>query len=92
MEINLGNNLGGAMGVMQEAAGAYAEAAAKPGASSSLSGLATGSAAGKGLDALAAAEPTADIPPESELVRADALGRLVNAAFNFPAPPPPEFG
>jgi hypothetical protein len=43
-----------------------------------------------GLDALASAETTGAVP-ESELRRDDALGKLVDLAFNFPAPPLPKF-
>ena len=39
---------------------------------------------------LASAEPVADIP-DAALSRDDALGRLVNAAFNIPPPPMPAF-
>lgn len=37
-------------------------------------------------------EMAAAAVPESELVRDDALGRLVAAAFDCPPPPPPPFG
>ena len=40
--------------------------------------------------ALASAEPVADVP-DAELVRDDALGQLVKAAFNLPPPPMPAF-
>ena len=39
---------------------------------------------------LASAEPVADVPA-AELVRDDALGQLVKAAFNLPPPPMPAF-
>ena len=42
------------------------------------------------VDALNGSEPTADVP-ESALGRDDALGKLVNSAFNLAPPPPPKF-
>jgi len=42
------------------------------------------------FDPVKGSEPTADVP-ESALVRDDALGKLVGAAFNFAAPPMPAF-
>lgn len=39
---------------------------------------------------LASAEPVAEVS-EAALSRDDALGKLVNAAFNFPPPPMPAF-
>lgn len=42
------------------------------------------------MDPLLGSEPVAEIPV-GELSRDDALGRLVSSAFNFPAPPMPEF-
>jgi len=39
---------------------------------------------------LAASEPIMEVP-SSALARDDALGRLVNAAFNLPPPPAPQF-
>ena len=39
---------------------------------------------------IASAEPTADVP-ESALNRDDALGKLVNSAFNLPPPAMPIF-
>ena len=89
MEINLGSNFGGNIGVRPETAGTYVEKSEKPG-TSCLPGLTSGLAAEKELDALAAAEPTVDVP-ESELRRDDALGKLLDSVFNFPAPPPPKF-
>ena len=41
-------------------------------------------------DPVQSAEPTADVP-ESELRRDDALGKLVDTAFNLQAPPLPKF-
>lgn len=45
----------------------------------------------KGVDALSSAEPTAEISADA-LSRDDDLGKLVNAAFSLPPPPPPDFG
>lgn len=43
------------------------------------------------VDGLATAEPIADVPDDA-LVRDDALGCLVNSAFNLPPPQMPSFG
>lgn len=42
------------------------------------------------FDPLQSSEPVADVP-ESSLVRDDHIGKLVNAAFNLPPPPMPNF-
>lgn len=39
---------------------------------------------------IASSEPVADVPDEA-LARDDALGRLMNAAFDLPPPPMPAF-
>ena len=44
-----------------------------------------------GVAGLESSEPVADVPV-SALVRNDALGNLVNSAFNLPPPPMPAFG
>jgi len=89
MEINLGNNFAGSIGVRAETADTHVEKTEKSGASR-VSLHAAGITIENRLEALAAAEPTVDVP-ESELRRDDALGNLVNAAFGLKAPPPPEF-
>ncbi len=89
MEINLGSNLGGNMGVRLEATTTPVEKSEAPG-TSRVQCLTSGSAVEKGLDALAAAEPTVEVPA-SELRRDDALGKLVDSVFNFQAPPLPKF-
>jgi len=40
---------------------------------------------------LASSEPVAEVP-DTALLRDDALGKLVSAAFNLPPPPMPSFG
>jgi len=40
---------------------------------------------------LASSEPVSSVPPDA-LARDDALGNLVNFAFNLPPPPMPAFG
>jgi len=89
MEINFGNNLGGNMGVRPETAATHVEKSEAP-RTSRVPCLTSGLAVENGLDALASAEPTGAVP-ESELRRDDALGKLVDLAFNFPAPPLPKF-
>ena len=42
------------------------------------------------FDPVKGSEPTAEVP-ESALMRDDALGKLVSAAFNLAAPPMPAF-
>ena len=44
-----------------------------------------------GVAGLENSEPVADVPA-SALERNDALGNLVNSAFNLPPPPMPAFG
>ena len=44
-----------------------------------------------GAAGLESSEPVADVPA-SALERNDALGNLVNSAFNLPPPPMPAFG
>ncbi len=40
---------------------------------------------------LTSSEPVGEVP-DTALLRDDALGKLVNAAFNLPPPPMPAFG
>ena len=42
------------------------------------------------VDALRNSEPVAEVP-DAALSRDDAIGKLVNAAFNLPPPPMPAF-
>ena len=92
MEINLNSNGFGNVGMGRGTPettgvnfGSEANAASRP-QSLRVSGPASGVQAGE----LAAAEPVAEVP-DAELVRDDALGQLVKAAFNLPPPPMPEF-
>ena len=92
MEINLNSNGFGNVGMGQGTPettgvnfGREANAAASPQALR-ISSPAPGVQAGE----LAAAEPVAEVP-DAELVRDDALGQLVKAAFNLPPPPMPAF-
>lgn len=86
MEINFGSNIGMvnrdmfAQGV--EAQG-NAEKTVKAEAN-----LKTSDA--RNLDALASSEPVAAVP-DSALARDDALGKLMQTAFNLPPPPMPAF-
>ena len=85
MEINLNINGFGNIGMGRETADA-AKVDARREANDSLS---ITSAAAR-PDGIASSEPTADVP-DSALVRDDALGKLVNSAFNLPPPPMPAF-
>jgi len=91
MEINLGSNIGGNIGMRNDSSGAnVGNVGGKTSDASLLSRLSNNLTVGKGVDALASAEPTAEVP-ESALTRDDALGKLVNSAFAFEAPPMPTF-
>lgn len=89
MEINLNSGITGTHG---EAFDARTEsigrevAEAKP-----ATGFAGGVRMEEGGCGLVSAEPTAEVPAGA-LARDDALGKLVCAAFNLPAPPMPHFG
>lgn len=68
-------------------------AAAEGGAPASAGADALLSGAGVTLAAARPADPEGvDAAVEAALVRDDDLGRLMAAAFNLPAPPPPAFG
>ena len=92
MEINLNSNGFGNVGMgrgMPEATGAGA--AREAAQASRLAALHVSSPSSDVQSAaLASAEPVADVP-DAELVRDDALGQLVKAAFNLPPPPMPAF-
>ena len=92
MEINLNSNGFGNVGMgrgMPEATGAGA--AREAAQASRLAALHVSSTSSDVQSAaLASAEPVADVP-DAELVRDDALGQLVKAAFNLPPPPMPAF-
>ena len=92
MEINLNSNGFGNVGMgrgMPEATGAGA--ARETAQASRLAALHVSSPSSDVQSAaLASAEPVADVP-DAELVRDDALGQLVKAAFNLPPPPMPAF-
>ena len=88
MEINLNSNAGVRRDTLDANVNNVGfEASAAPHASRPASSLEITS----GVGGIASAEPTAEVP-ESELRRDDALGNLVNSAFNFQAPPLPDFG
>jgi len=95
MEINLNSNGFGNIGMGRETLDAHAV------------GAANGAKGASGMDAarekqdkvtftrvqpssVASSEPVADVP-DVALDRDDALGKLVNAAFNLPPPPMPAF-
>ena len=90
MDINLNSNGFGNLGIGREALGATGvgagsnpnEVGAKPALSRDT---VTFTSAPSGL---ASAEPVADVS-DAALVRDDALGKLVNFAFNLPPPPMP---
>ena len=91
MDINLGNNFSGNIGVRPDATdvrigGAEQKSLESP----SLFRTERNLTIEKGVGDISSAEPTADVP-ESELTRDDGLGRLVNAAFCLRAPPMPDF-
>ena len=95
MEINLNSNGFGNVGMgrgMPEATGAgAARETANSAPASRLAALHVSSPSSNVQSAaLASAEPVADVP-DAELVRDDALGQLVKAAFNLPPPPMPAF-
>lgn len=91
MEINLGSNIGGNIGALNDAVGANVNnVGGKTSDASHLSRLSANLTIDRGSDAIASAEPTADVP-ESALTRDDELGKLVNAAFGLQAPPMPSF-
>ena len=88
MEINLNNNAGVRRDTLDAKVNNVGfEASAASHASRPASSLEITSSIG----GLVSAEPTFEVP-ESELRRDDALGNLVNSAFNFQAPPLPDFG
>jgi hypothetical protein len=91
MEINFSNgkfaNVG--MGFESQAANAVGAGSAtgKPGAAAAGREAVTFTNAPSGL---VSSEPVADIP-DAALLRDDALGNVVNSAFNLPPPPMPAF-
>lgn len=85
MEINFGSNRVGGLGV-----GYGMTDAAESKASSGLGATRNVDIRSADLDALRRSEPVADIPDDA-LVRDDALGQLVHAAFSLPPPPMPVF-
>jgi len=92
MEINLNSNGFGNVGMgreMPEATGVNFGSEANE-ASRPKSLRVSGPASGVQSAELASAEPVAEVP-DAELVRDDALGQLVKAAFNLPPPPMPAF-
>lgn len=91
MEINFSNGFGNNIGVGRETpetgiGNVKSETAGVAGGSRPASNLTIG----EGPAGLASAEPVADVP-DAELKRDDALGKLVNSAFCFAAPPMPKF-
>lgn len=91
MEINFGNSFNGNIGVRPETLNAGAEnVQGKTQNPSHASRLASNLEITSGASGIVSAEPVADVPDEA-LKRDDALGKLVNSAFCFPAPPMPNF-
>ena len=95
MEINLNSNGFGNIGIGRESFDATSV-----GAGSETKG-ASGIDVGRGThdkvtftrtqpSNIASSEPVADVP-DAALDRDDALGKLMNAAFNLPPPPMPTF-
>ena len=95
MEINLNSNGFGNIGMGRESFDATSV-----GAGNETKG-ASGIDAGRGThdkvtftraqpSGIASSEPVADVP-DAALDRDDALGKLMNAAFNLPPPPMPSF-
>ena len=92
MEINLGKSFGSNMGVTTGTAGeGVAGARHLAGDASHGTRSVSNLTIGEGIAALSSAEPTADVP-DAALRRDDDLGNLVNAVFNLPPPPMPNFG
>ena len=95
MEINLSNNGFGNVGIgrnMPDAAPVDAKAEAKDTSRAShLTSFSVSNLSSREKPSgLASAEPVTAVSDEA-LVRDDALGKLVNAAFNLPPPPMPAF-
>lgn len=95
MEINLNNNGFGNIGLGRDAFNATGVDAGRETTGSSQTSRNTSlhiSASPSSVQSTgpASAEPVMDIP-DSALSRDDELGNLMNAAFNFPAPPMPNF-
>ena len=92
MEINLNNNSLGGVSMGRETMGANAvdagNAAKGVGAERETKNAVTFTDSRKA--GLVSAEPISDIP-DAAISRDDALGKLVNAAFNLPPPPMPSF-
>ena len=91
MEINLGNNFGGNMGVMPETRVAGGDAAKGGAVDVAKASRSTANLTiGNGPVTISSAEPTAEIP-DGALTRDDDLGKMVSAAFSLSAPPMPDF-
>ena len=86
MEINLGNNIGGNLGVTVEAAAQMSAKVENP----TVKTLDASTVSRSTFDPVKGSEPTAAIP-DFALNRDDALGKLVNAVFSFQPPPMPDF-
>lgn len=67
--------------------GSIAEQGRTEASADKADGLTVGTSAASPLDALDEVEPAVD----AALVRDDDLGRCMNAVFNLPAPPMPDF-
>ena len=85
MEINIGNNRFGNVGLETQGMSFDAPSKTKNFLAPTLAGVQTPT-----VDALQRSEPVADVP-DAALGRDDALGKLVNAAFSLPPPPMPTF-
>ena len=91
MEINLGNNFGGNMGVMPETRDVGVEGARRETMETSkASRPTTNLSIGEGGIGLPSSEPTADVSAAT-LRRDDDLGKLVNSVFCLPPPAMPTF-
>ena len=91
MEINLNSNGFGNIGIGRDAPGANGVGAAIEPKGAEAKPVSRGAVTFTNAPAgLASAEPVAEVS-DAALNRDDALGKLVNSAFNLPPPPMPAF-
>lgn len=91
MEINLNSNGFGNIGIGRDAPGANGIGAGVESKGADAKPVSRGAVTFTNAPAgLASAEPVADVS-DAALNRDDALGKLVNSAFNLPPPPMPAF-
>jgi len=91
MEINLSSNGFGNIGIGRDAPGANGVGAEIESKGADVKPVSRDAVTFTSAPAaLASAEPVADVS-DAALNRDDALGKLVNSAFNLPPPPMPAF-